>query len=122
MQKVLVIDDNIVVRNTIVKTLESAGYLAVGAGDGNKALRAYASERPDLVITDIIMPDKDGIETIRTLLKHNPQAKIIAISGGARIGDVDLLKLARMIGASETLAKPFDPDDLIQSTRRLLAA
>jgi CheY-like chemotaxis protein len=59
------------VRNTTVKTLESAGYLAVDAGDGNKALRAYASERADLVITDIIMPDKDGIEMIRTLLKHN---------------------------------------------------
>jgi len=68
------------------------------------------------------MPETEGIETIRTVLRHNPDAKVIAISGGGRIGDTDFLQIARRVGACETLAKPFDPDELVQTANRLVAA
>jgi CheY-like chemotaxis protein len=122
MQKILIVDDNAAVRSTISKILADAGYCTVSAEDGNSGLDVYKRERPDLIITDIIMPEREGIETIRTMLKDNPQAKIIAISGGARIGKMDLLQVARRMGARETMAKPFDPDELVATTKRLLAA
>ncbi|MGH7034753.1 MAG: response regulator, partial [Stellaceae bacterium] len=65
MHKILVIDDNVVVRNTIIQMLESEGYEVVSAEDGRRGLSVFRSEKPDLVITDIIMPEKEGIETIR---------------------------------------------------------
>ena len=121
-KKILVIDDNPVVRQTLTRVLEDEGYETLTATDGKRGLALYAAEQPDLVITDIIMPDKEGIETIRTMLRHNPNAKVIAISGGGRIGNTDFLQLARCVGACETLAKPFDPDELVRTAHKLIAA
>jgi CheY-like chemotaxis protein len=67
MQKILVIDDDVLVRDTIVRILERKGYQVLVAGDGARGLRIFRSERPDLVITDIIMPEKEGLETIREI-------------------------------------------------------
>ena len=122
MQKILVIDDDVLVRDTIVRILERKGYQVLVAGDGARGLRIFRSERPDLVITDIIMPEKEGLETIREIRGESPDAKIIAISGGARIGNMDFLDVAGKLGASEIIPKPFDPAELVNIVSRCLGA
>jgi CheY-like chemotaxis protein len=113
MQKILVIEDNAIVRNTVSRILQSAGYEVVTANDGVQGFAAFRKEEPDLVISDIIMPEQEGIGTIRQILAEKPSAKIIAISGGGRIGNTDFLQIARKMGAVDALAKPFDPEDLL---------
>src|SRR5229473_3264231 len=109
MKKVLVIDDDALVRDTIVRILERKGHTVLVAADGVRGLRMFDREQPDLVITDIIMPEKEGLETIREIRSERPDARIIAISGGARIGNMDFLDVAGKLGASEIIPKPFDP-------------
>ena len=113
MQKILVIEDNPIVRNTVMRILQSAGYGVVTAGDGLQGVAEFRKEQPDLVISDIIMPQQDGIGTIRQILAERPGTKIIAISGGGRIGNIDYLQIARKMGAVDALQKPFDSDDLL---------
>ncbi len=122
MQKILVIDDNVVVRNTLVQILEGEGYQVVSAEDGRRGLSVFRAEHPDLIITDVIMPEKEGIETIRDIRGECPNAKIIAISGGGRIGNTDFLRIARQLGASDVIAKPLDPDYFISVVKSRLAA
>ena len=121
MRKILVIDDDILVRDTIVRILERKGYQVLVAGDGARGVRMFRSEQPDLVITDIIMPEKEGLETIREIRGQRPDARIIAISGGARIGNMDFLDVAGKLGASEIMSKPFDPADLVDRIDRAAA-
>jgi CheY-like chemotaxis protein len=121
MPKILVIDDDPLVRSTIARVLSRAGYDFVLAVDGKHGLELFESEQPDLVITDLIMPEKEGIETIRAIREMHPEANIIAISGGGRIGSVDLLTLATKFGAREVISKPFEPADLRESISRCLS-
>jgi CheY-like chemotaxis protein len=79
-------------------------------------------EDPDLIITDIIMPEKEGIETIRQILNERPSAKIMAVSGGGRHANMDFLDAARKLGAIDVLEKPFEPDDLVNRVSRCLMA
>ena len=120
MTKILVIDDDVIVRETIIQILEDRGYLVVSAADGQRGVTSFRSEKPDLVITDIIMPEKEGIQTITEIRRERPDAKVIAISGGGRIGNTDFLKIARHLGAFDAIAKPFDPDDLLTRVGRCL--
>ena len=120
MTKILVIDDDVIVRETIVQILEDRGYTVLSAEDGDRGLALFRAERPDLVITDIIMPEKEGIQTITEMRGERPDAKIIAISGGGRIGNTDFLKIARHLGAMDIIPKPFDPDELVSRVRRCL--
>jgi CheY-like chemotaxis protein len=120
MPKILIIDDDQLVRNTIARILKRKGYELVLADDGRRGLELFQSERPDLVITDIIMPGKEGIETIREMRQINPDAKIIAISGGGRVGNVDFLTMAAKFGAREIVAKPFEPAELTDTVARCL--
>ena len=120
MTKVLVIDDDAVVRLSIVHILEDGGYEVLAAENGLRGMAAFRSEHPDLVITDIIMPDQEGIQTINEIRSVKPDAKIIAISGSGRFGNVDFLKIAQDLGAVDAIAKPFDPDDLLRRVRRCL--
>jgi CheY-like chemotaxis protein len=120
MQKILVIDDDSLVRDTLVRVLERKGYQVLVASDGLRGLHAFRREQPDLVITDIIMPEKEGLETIREIRGECPDAKIIAISGGARIGNMDFLDVAGKLGASEIIPKPFDPTELVTVVSRCL--
>lgn len=113
MKKILVIEDNAIVRNTVMRILQSAGYEVVTANDGLQGIGAFRREHPDLVISDIIMPEQEGIGTIRQILGEKPDARIIAISGGGRIGSTDFLQIARKMGARDALPKPFDPDELL---------
>ena len=113
MKKILVIEDNAIVRNTVKRILQIAGYTVVTANDGLEGVDLFRKELPDLVISDIIMPQQEGIGTIRQILAEFPGTKIIAISGGGRIGNTDFLQIARKMGAVDALPKPFDPDDLL---------
>jgi len=122
MKKILVIEDNPIVRSTVGRILQAGGYEVISANDGLQGVAAFRKEQPDLVVTDIIMPEQEGIETIRQILSDRPNAKIIAISGGGRIGNTDFLQIARKVGATEVLPKPFDPDDLLQLVSNCLNA
>ena len=122
MKKILIIDDNDAVRSTMARILDLAGYATVTAADGNEGLARMRVERPDLIITDIIMPEKEGIETIRSILAERPDAKIMAVSGGGRHGTLDFLSAARKLGAAEVLQKPFEPDELVSRVAHCLDA
>ena len=122
MKKILVIEDNQIVRNTVMRILQSAGYTVVTANDGLQGFDMFRKEQPDLVISDIIMPQQEGIGTIRQILAERPGTKIIAISGGGRIGNTDFLQIARKMGAVDALQKPFDPDDLLSRINNYLKA
>ncbi|HEY1504241.1 MAG TPA: response regulator [Stellaceae bacterium] len=122
MKKILVIEDNVIVRNTMTRILQTAGYSVVTADDGVQGVDTFRREQPDVVISDIIMPQQDGIGTIRQILAERPGTKIIAISGGGRIGNTDFLQIARKMGAVDALQKPFDPDDLVGRISNCLEA
>jgi len=120
MTKILVIDDDPLVRNTILRILRTSGFDVVAAEDGVRGMKAFRSETPDLVITDIIMPEQEGIQTILQIRKERPGAKIIAISGGGRVGNADFLSMARSLGADDIVAKPFTPRQLVTRVNECL--
>jgi CheY-like chemotaxis protein len=122
MRTILVIDDNIAVLSTLIYLLEEQGYNVLSAENGRVGARIYRREHPDLVVADIIMPEQEGIATIREIRRVCPDAKIIAISGGARLGTTDPLDTACEVGASKAMPKPLDPDDFIAAVNGLLAA
>lgn len=107
MARILVIDDNEAVRTLIRIVLVGMGHSVVEACDGAEGLALYPGTAPDLVITDMVMPNKCGIEVVRTLRAKNPRAKIIAVSGGALMDPDNTLHAAQLAGASRILAKPF---------------
>src|ERR1700730_11532990 len=121
MAKILVIDDDVIVRKTIIRLLEDGGYKVLSAEDGLRGMAMFRSERPDLVITDIIMPEQEGIQTITEMRKAKPDAKIIVISGSGRIGNIDFLRIAQQLGASDAIAKAFDSGELLTIVKNCLA-
>jgi len=120
MAKILIIDDDPDVLTMLREMLEREGYEVVAANDGEKGVKCYRDNSTDLIITDIIMPEKEGIETILDLRKEFPDIKIIAISGGGRINATDHLKLAKHIGAQYTFSKPFERKELLRAVRDLI--
>jgi DNA-binding response OmpR family regulator len=121
MAKILVIDDDVMVRHTITKILRHGGHEVVTAEDGVRGMAAFRKEHPDLVITDIIMPEQEGIATITQIRREARDTKIIAVSGGGRIGNTDFLSMAQKLGANDILAKPFLPEELMGRVRSCLA-
>jgi DNA-binding response OmpR family regulator len=121
MQLILVIDDDHAVRLTTQMILEDAGYEVICAVDGEQGLRVFERTSPHVVITDIIMPNKEGLETIMQIRSHGSKTPILAVSGGGRIGNADFLQMAGQLGANEILAKPFKPQELVAAVRRLLS-
>ena len=117
--KILVIDDDHLVRYALSKILLSAGYEVVTASDGRRGMAVLWEEDPDVVITDIIMPEQEGIDTIIQMRRERPRVKIIAISGGGRIRNIDFLEMAQSLGANDVLAKPFEVDELLSCLIRL---
>jgi len=120
--KILVIDDDDAIRRMIGKILRSDGHEVLAAEDGRRGMSLFRKERPQIVVTDIIMPEQEGFETIMAMRRDNPGVKIIAISGGASVGDLDVLKMAQLLGADEVIGKPFRADDLLGRVRALDAA
>jgi CheY-like chemotaxis protein len=121
MASVLIIDDDAVTRAVIQAVLESAGHTVGEADDGRAGLAAYSLNPPDLVITDILMPGMDGIETIRQLRAINPAVRIIALSGDVRLDGPSILNAAHLLGATEIFEKPFRNDELVKLVNDVLA-
>jgi len=120
--RIVLIDDDELTRETLQEVLESAGYEVDAAPEGGAGLARCKEQSPDLVITDLIMPGKEGMETIVELRRDFPAVPIIAISGGSRIGPGSYLHTAVKLGASSGLEKPFSPGmllDVVQTTLNL---
>jgi DNA-binding NtrC family response regulator len=120
MARILVIEDDDSFRNVLVQMLSKAGYEVRQAGEGNQALEVCKLFEPELVLTDIIMPDKEGLETIQELLDLCPHLKIIAMSGGGKFGPNSYLPLAQKLGAKATLQKPFMREELLNTISEVL--
>lgn len=119
MPRVLVIDDNADIREMLLLKLQLAGFHAREAADGEQALHQLAAEPADIIITDLFMPEKDGVETITEIRERYPDVSIIAMSGWQSPRGPDYLAVAREIGAIATLRKPFDPDELLRIVHRV---
>jgi DNA-binding response OmpR family regulator len=116
--EILIIEDNALMRSAMTRVLESAGHHVLDAADGATGMKLFRDARPALVITDIVMPGQEGMETIRLLRQHSPNVPILAISGG---GWQDYLGFAKELGADETLRKPFPAEELLAAVAKLLA-
>lgn len=119
MARILIIDDDANVRYTLRQMLESAEHEVFEAPDGAAGVSLFRQKRPELVITDIFMPERDGLETILTLKSEFPTVKIIAISGGGQLGNLSYLEMARAFGAERVLVKPFIRQDLLTAIQEL---
>lgn len=119
---ILVVDDEPLSRKCLREMLELEGYQVLEAANGAEALEAVEAASVDLVITDIIMPVMEGIETIRWLRAKHPGVRIIAISGGGRTSAVDFLEVAQKFGADHTVCKPIPVREVRTAITRLLAA
>ena len=120
MAVILVIDDNEVIRELVRKYLGKAGYEVVCAANGKEGLKRCIEQTVDLVITDIIMPIQEGMETIWEIKKRFTGMKIIAMSAGGTIGPEEYLKTAGKIGAHRTLKKPIKNEELLGAVKELL--
>jgi DNA-binding NtrC family response regulator len=120
MANILLIDDDDQFRKMLRQTLIKAGYSVSEASNGTEGIRSFRSEPADLVITDIVMPDKEGIETIMEMRQMAPSLNIIAISGGGRIGSASYLDLARKLGAVETFSKPINRKEILDTIAKIL--
>jgi DNA-binding response OmpR family regulator len=120
MTRILIIEDETTLRGFMQEFLENAGYEVGVASDGDEGMRLFAKQPYDVVITDILMPNKEGLETILELSQQSPNVKIIAITGGGiGLGD-DLLDMARDFGAQRALRKPIPMKQLAEVVQEVL--
>ncbi len=123
MARILIIDDDDQVRKMLRLSLNAAGFDVVEAQDGKAAMKLFHQDPlVDLVITDLIMPQKEGIETMIEFRRDFPKVPIIAISGGGLIDPNDYLVLAEKLGAQITLEKPFSRQDIIDAVNELITS
>jgi CheY-like chemotaxis protein len=121
MAKVLVIDDDAAMRRLVVRALSAKGHEVAEAENGLDGLEAMERGKPAVMITDILMPKTEGIETISKAKERFPETKIIAISGGGMSRNLMFLDVARALGVDATLAKPFRPAELVEAVSKVLA-
>lgn len=122
MKKILIIDDEPDILFMLKKMMERAGFVVYLAANGADGLSSFYANTPDLVITDIIMPEKEGLEIIREMKRNQPHLKIIAISGGGRISADSYLETASHFGANRIFQKPFTQSEIVEAARTLLEA
>jgi YesN/AraC family two-component response regulator len=120
MARILVVDDNREIREGLREILERAHHTVVEAPNGNKAIELLRGFVIDLIITDIVMPEKDGLDVIRQLKEEFPRLQIIAYSGGSPRLTFDPLAAAKILGAVRTFHKPFPVPDLLNTVERLV--
>ena len=120
MSRILIIDDDDQIRGMIRQMLDREGYETVEAANGKQGMKIFRENPTDLVITDLIMPEKEGIETIIELKRDYPDLKIIAISGGGAQTPENYLRGAQLLGAQFILRKPFLRQELLEAVRELL--
>jgi DNA-binding response OmpR family regulator len=122
MATILVIDDDAQVRRMMNRVLSQAGHEVHEAANGRLGVDAFRAHRPSIVITDILMPEQEGIETIRALRREGLDTRIIAVSGGGYSHNMLFLDMARQLGADSALRKPFRAAELLDTVNRLLDA
>ena len=120
MPRIVLVDDDDLSRATIHQMLERAGYEVQSFANGREAMAAYLSNPADLVVTDLIMPDTDGLELIQELRRQRPGARILAISGGGRVNANEYLTVAQKFGAAGILTKPFSNQELREAVASVL--
>lgn len=120
MARILLIDDEEMTRSMLRQALEMKGHEVHEASNGDEALRVHRQTPCPLVITDILMPEKEGLETIVELRRDHPELKIIAMSGGGSAGNLNFLEAAGKLGAQATLQKPFELATLFKTVDSLL--
>ena len=121
MAKLLVVDDDTDVRTMLKTMLERDSHDVITAENGRQALQCVQKQLPDAIILDIVMPEKEGFETIVELRRDYPSIKIIAISGGGSIGATNHLKLAKTLGAHLALEKPIGMQELKAAIQQLIS-
>lgn len=121
MAHILLIEDDPTMRTTLEEMLRGAGHRVTVAANGAQGVRSFATERPDVVVTDVLMPEKDGIQTLREIRATAPSVPVIVVSGGGRTRYMDFLKVAKEFGAAEVLEKPLRRAALLDALARVLA-
>lgn len=121
MPRILLVDDDDSLRTMLRINLVKMGHHVLEARDGRQALALFEQEPPEVVITDLVMPEKEGLEIIRELRRKHPEVKIIAMSGGGRATATGYLKIAKAMGADLVLAKPFSNDEMRAGIDQLTA-
>ena len=119
MAKVLLVEDDELVRYALTELLEEAGHQVFVRENGYKIIEYVECNPVDIVLTDIVMPEVDGIEVLTAMRKSFPDLPVIALSGGGRISGADYLQMAEVIGAKRTIAKPVKPDVLLDAVAEL---
>jgi CheY-like chemotaxis protein len=120
MARILIIDDNAPTRDILRQALERAGHEVVEASDGRVGIERQRIMLAEVIITDILMPEQEGFETIRELRRDFPATSIIAMSGGGQMGCDTLLSIAERLGAQRVLQKPFGLRDMLDAVHQLL--
>lgn len=121
MPRILVVDDDPISRQILRAMFENKDYDVTEAEDGVEALKRYRENNIDLVVTDIFMPEKEGVQTVRELMKENPAVKIIAVSGGSSSANYDSLDWIKMFGVKHTFTKPFNAEVILAAVEELLS-
>ncbi|MFW5489665.1 MAG: response regulator [Desulfovibrio sp.] len=120
MAKILIIDDDPTSRWVLKAILEEEGHNVSEAEDGEQGLALFNATPADLVITDIFMPEKEGVQTIRELLRDHPETRIIAVTDGGSKGMYEPLNWIQLLGVKHTFAKPYDRKQMISAVNELL--
>jgi YesN/AraC family two-component response regulator len=120
MARILLIDDDDSARTVLRLMLNQFGHSVVEARNGKEGMELFMHANADLVITDIVMPEKEGLEVVKEMRRMVPSVKIIAISGGGRVNPTDYLRMAKFLGAAKVLTKPISSDALIGAINEVL--
>ncbi|MCC6458248.1 MAG: response regulator [Caldilineaceae bacterium] len=120
MVRILVVDDNTSMREAVCEMLQEAGYETISVENGRFAAQIHRNDPINIMVTDLFMPETDGLELIHQFRHEFPDVKIIAVSGGGSRGLVELLTVAQKLGAQRTLMKPFSGEDLLTAVQELL--
>ncbi len=121
MSSILIIDDEATLREALSLTLKEVGYSVLEARNGREGLELLRNEPADLVLLDVFMPEKDGLETLREIRRLQPTPRVIVMSGGGSNHSLDILQVASFLGARRTLAKPFELQELMSVVRAELS-
>ncbi len=122
MSRILLIDDDQIFRTMLSATLAQFGHTVFEARDGKEGLTLFPLVHPELIITDLVMPEMEGIGVLLELKRRHAAAKVMVVSGGVRGNTVDVLDIAKRLGASKVLAKPFTSEALLAAVSELLPA
>ena len=120
MLRILVIDDEPLIRSTVVTILTREGFSVEEASDGAAGIAMFRKNQPDVVITDVFMPNRDGIEVVMELKRSYPHSKIIAMTGGGQMRMMEIGSAANILGADHILHKPFDRESLLATVSAAL--